>query len=193
MERYELGIGVGMPTSLSSSRGFSLVETIVAIGVLTVGVLGAADVLTRGMLILTSSNQDVTVTQKAAEAVEGVFASRDSHKLTWAQIRNVAGASGTDGGIFLDGPQPLKVPGPDGVVNTADDGAIETIVLPGPDQLFGTADDITLTLNGYTREIMIRDVAGESGRVRSITVTIAYQNAMGPRKYVLVTYVSNYA
>jgi prepilin-type N-terminal cleavage/methylation domain-containing protein len=182
-----------MPRSLSSTRGFSLIETVVAIGVLTVGVLGAADVLARGMLILNSSTQDVTVTQKAAEAIEGVFAARDSRKLTWAQIRNVAGASGTDNGIFLDGPQPLRVPGPDSVVNTADDGVIETVILPGPDGLFGTADDITLTLNGYTREIMIRDVPGESGRVRSITVTISYQSSMGPRTYKLVTFISNYA
>ena len=61
------------------------------------------------------------MTQKAAQAIEAVFGARDSHKVTWAQIRNVNGASGSDGGIFLDGPQPLPQAGPDGLVNTGDD------------------------------------------------------------------------
>ena len=79
----------------------------IALGVLTVGVLGAAAVLATGMQHLSSSPADVVVTQKAAQAIEAVFSARDSHKVTWAQIRNVKGASGSDGGIFLDGPQSL--------------------------------------------------------------------------------------
>src|SRR5476649_1295155 len=129
----------------SPQAGFSLVETIVALGVLTVGVLGAASVLTSGMQNLSSSPADVVVTQKAAQAVEAVFAARDSHRLTWAQIRNVNGAA-SDGGVFLDGPQPLKLAGPDGLVNTADDTTIETITLPGKDQLLNTTDDLIIPL-----------------------------------------------
>ena len=30
-----------------------------------------------------------------------------------------------DGGVFLDGAQPIKAPGNDGLVNTADDGATQ--------------------------------------------------------------------
>ena len=76
-----------------------------------------------------------------------MFAARDSHKLTWAQIRNVQGASGSDNGVFLDGPQPLRTAGADGVVNTADDGPVETMTYPGPDQRIGTADDTVVTLS----------------------------------------------
>ena len=57
----------------SSERGFSLVETIVAVGVLSVGLLGGAAVLTQGMQRLSSSPGDVLTTQKAAEAIESVF------------------------------------------------------------------------------------------------------------------------
>ena len=71
----------------SSNKGFSLVETIVAIGVLTTGILGAAGVLAAGMQNLSSSPSDVVVTQKAAQAIETVFAARDSHRFTWAQIK----------------------------------------------------------------------------------------------------------
>ena len=90
----------------SSENGFSLLETIIAIGVLTTGVLGAAAVLSAGMRNLSSSPADVIVTQKASEAVESVYAARDSHRLTWGQIKNVS-----NGGVFADGPHAVTLPG----------------------------------------------------------------------------------
>lgn len=191
-----------MQRDLSCQRGLSLVETLLALGVLTVGMLGAAGVLTQGMEKLASSPGDVVATQKAAEAVEAVFSARDSHKLTWAQIRNVNGASGYDGGIFLDGPQSLKKAGDDGLVNTADDGAVESSVLPGPDQLLGTSDDSTVTLDNFTREIQIQDVPNEPPNcgtvtapctLRSIKVIITFRSGSTKRTYTLTTYISNYA
>lgn len=178
----------------SSERGFSLVEVMFAVGVLTVGVLGAAGVLSAGMQNLGTSPADVIVTQKATQAIEAVFAARDSHKLKWTQIRNVAGETGSDNGVFLDGPQSLKTAGPDGLVNTADDpNVIETMPLPGADRIFGTADDKDLALSGYTREISIRDVPAESGQLRLVTVTITYKSGTQTRTYKLSTYISAYA
>jgi prepilin-type N-terminal cleavage/methylation domain-containing protein len=183
-----------------SQRGFSLIETIMALGVLTVGLMGAAAVITQGMQRVSSSPSDLIATQKAAEAIESVFSARDSHVLVWAQIRNVLGSSGTDGGVFVDGPQPLKLVGPDGLVNTADDATqpVESMVFPGQDQKMFTADDVTVTLNGYTREIQIRDVPGEVDvngicNLRSITAIVVYQAGQTSRKYSLVTYISTYS
>jgi type II secretory pathway pseudopilin PulG len=160
----------------SSNKGFSLIETVIALGVLVTGVLGAAGVLAAGMKNLSSSPSNVIVAQKATEAVEAVFSARDSHRLTWAQITNVS-----NGGVFLDGPQSLKIAGNDGLVNTADDGQIETIILPNR----------TVTLAGYTREILIEDVPGENGNLRKITVTIRYSGQILP--YILRTFISTYA
>ena len=180
--------------SPSSQDGFSLVETMIALSVLTVGVLGAAGILATGMQNLSSSPGDVVVTQKAAQAIEAVFSARDSHKLTWTQIRNVRGGTGSDGGIFVDDAQPLKRAGPDGLVNTSDDeSAIETVILPGKDQILDTADDQTITLSQYTRDIKIRDIPLENGTLRSITVTVTYQNGPTKRTYTLVTYISSYS
>ena len=173
----------------SSQKGFSLIEVMFALGVLTVGVLGAAAVMAAGMQNLSSSPGDVIVTQKAAQAIEAVFAARDSHKLTWAQIRNTSNL-----GIFTDGPTPLYLAGPDGLVNTVDDPAtIESTDLPGKDQLIGTSDDRTLVLSAYTRQIAIADIFGESGNLRSITVTVTYRNGQTVRTYKLVTYISAYS
>ena len=173
-----------------NDRGFSLIETMIAVSLLAVALLGAAGLLASGLQKIASSPGDLTATQKATEAVESVFSARDSHTLTWAQIRNVKGASGNDGGIFLDGPQSLRIPGADGIVGTADDGAIETVTYPGPDQKLGTADDVTQSLSGFTREIRIRDL---QVNLRAITVIVTYQAGSAVRTYTLTAYISSFA
>jgi hypothetical protein len=174
---------------VSSSKGFSLVETVIAIGVLTTGVLGTAAVLVTGMKNLSSSPADVVVTQKATQAIESVFSARDSGKLTWTQIKNVG-----NGGVFLDGLQTVKVPGLDGLVNTADDGpAIESVSLPGPDQTAGTGDDTTITLTSYRRQIAITDEPNMNNELRRVVVTITYASGSIQRTYTLTTFISAYS
>jgi type II secretory pathway pseudopilin PulG len=168
-----------------SQAGFSLVETVVSIGVLVTGVLGLAGVLAAGLQKMNSSPDEVLAIQKASEAIESVFSARDSRVVGWAQLRNVS-----DGGIFLNGPQSLKVDGEDGILNTADDGAAEQIVLPGPDQVLNTADDVTRGLAGFKREISI---AALSADLRSVTVTITYVVGASTRSYVLTAYISTVA
>src|SRR5882757_6816425 len=101
-----VGQGVAM-RKWRSAQGTSLIETAIALGVLSVGALGTAAIFTQGMERTKSSPGDLIATQKAQEGVESVFAARDSRTVTWAQLRNVAGAA-SDGGIFLDGPQGIK-------------------------------------------------------------------------------------
>lgn len=180
---------------ITASKGFSLAETVVALGVLTTGVIGAAGVLVAGMKHLSSSPADVVMTQKAVEAIEAVFSARDSRKLTWGQIRNKIGAA-ADGGVFLDLAQDLKLAGPDGLVGTDDDTTIETVTLPGKDGIIGgtgAADDQVITLTQYTREITIREVANENGQLRSIVVTITYQDGQSKRSYTLQSFISAYS
>jgi len=167
--------------------GFTLIETMIAIAVLAIGVLSLAAVLSEGMLTMSSSQSDLIAKQKAAEAIESVFTSRATGVLTWAQIRNVQ-----NGGIFLAGPQPLLDPGPDGLVNTADDDPTKpnVIVTPGPDGLLGTADDIVIPLTNFTREIQITDIAPN---LRQINIIMSYTVGRLTRTYTLTTYMSSFA
>jgi prepilin-type N-terminal cleavage/methylation domain-containing protein len=173
-----------------NERGFSLIETMIAVGILAVGLLGSAALLAAGLQRIASSPRDLIATQKATEAIESVFSARDTHTLTWAQIRNVHGASGTDGGIFLDGAQGVRAPGADGLIDTEDDGAVESTVYPGADRQFGTADDVTEALSGFTREIRIRDV---EANLRSITVIVSYRDGAATRSYTLTAYISSFS
>jgi type II secretory pathway pseudopilin PulG len=175
-----------MQTTRRSESGFSLVETVFAIGILSVGALGMAGVFTQGMQRTMSSPNELLATQKAAEAVESVFSARDSHSITWDQLRNES-----HGGIFKNGPQGIHPPGLDGVINTHDDDpAIESVRLPGPDQQLGTGDDITKTLDGFTREILLTDLSDD---LRSITVTVTYKSGPQTRAYSITAYISTWA
>ncbi len=171
--------------SLTRSSGFTLVEAMVALGILAVGLLSLASVLSAGLKRMGDAPTDLIARQKAVEAVESVYAARDSRVLAWARIRNVA-----NGGVFLAGPRPLRDPGLDGLTNTADDGADEAFVQPGPDGLLGTADDVRTPLSQYRREIVIRDI---SPTLRQLTVTVTVQTGNGPRNYVITTLISSFA
>jgi prepilin-type N-terminal cleavage/methylation domain-containing protein len=153
--------------------GFTVIETLIAMSLLGVGLLALAGALAFGIRGVLGSQHQLVASQRAAEAIEGVFKARDSRVLTWTQIRNLAGASGTDAGVFLDGPQPLRGPGVDGVINTADD-----------DQA------VAAEVADFTREIEIRDISASLRRVR---VIVRYPAAGGTRAFELVTFVSSYA
>lgn len=169
----------------NKEAGFSLLETLFSICILSAGALGMAGVFAQGMQKTTSSPNELTATQKAAEAIESVFSARDSHSITWSQLTNES-----RGGIFKDGPQPMSVAGPDGILDTDDDGAVETIRFPGPDQTLGTADDVTRTLTDFTRQIAFTDINPD---LRSITVTITFQVNGTTRSYSLTALISTYA
>jgi prepilin-type N-terminal cleavage/methylation domain-containing protein len=169
----------------SRQNGFSLIETSIAIAVLAFGVLALGIVFSQGVLYIAASEADLIAKEKAAEAVESVFMARDTRVLVWAQIQNLS-----NGGVFLDGAQPLNDPGPDGIVNTVDDGPVQTIILPGPDGLLGTADDQQESLGQYTRQITITNLGPN---LRQVTVVVRYPVGRLTLNYTLTTYVSAFA
>ncbi len=176
-----------------SAEGFSLIETVVASGILATGLLALAGVFTIGMRHMSGSSPGVIAREKAREAVESVHTARDTGDLSWAKIRNVA-----DGGVFLAGPQPLRSAGLDGLVNTADDGPIEQIRTAGPDKILGTADDILTTLNDFTREIQITSLMTDNAtpivntNLRQVKVIIKYKADARWLTYTLTTFVSSF-
>lgn len=178
-----------------SDRGFSLIEVVIAMGILTVGILSLVAVLTAGVRTVAGSSSRLIAREKAREAVESVHAARDTGQVSWGNIRNVA-----DGGIFLGGAQPLKQAGTDGIVNTMDDASApdETQHLPGYDGTLGTGDDIVVSLVGnFTREVLIEPILDINGNastsLRRVTVTIRYRVDNAWLNYTLSTFVSSFS
>jgi hypothetical protein len=157
----------------------------IAMVILGGGLLALATAFSRGMILMSTSHYHEIAKEKASEAIESVTSSRDTRVITWAQINNVS-----NGGVFLDGPQPLRAEGTDGLVNTADDGDLETETLPGPDGQLGTADDVVFSLSAFTREIRITTIGPN---LRQVVVTVTYQMGRVTRQYQLTTYISSFA
>jgi prepilin-type N-terminal cleavage/methylation domain-containing protein len=165
--------------------GFTVVEVLVAATILSVGLLTMAYTFTVGFSMVLTAQEDTVARQKAREAIESVLTARNTETLTYAQIANIS-----QGGVFIDGFAGLTVAGADGLVNTVDDGVVETIINPGPDGFLGTADDIVMILSGYERQVEISTL---SPILRQITVTIRYRTPPGLQRQVRLTcYVSPY-
>jgi type II secretory pathway pseudopilin PulG len=171
--------------------GFTLIEAMISIVILSFGVLSLAAVYAQGIMYSSLTQYDYIAEKKAEEAVETIFTARDTKVLTWSQIQNASA-----NGVFIDGPRPLLDPGPDGLVGTADDNANlpDIITLgPGPDGILGTNDDIVVNLNPWmTRTIAIAPVNGEQN-LRQITITINYKLGRIQRAYTLISYISAFA
>ena len=187
-----------------SEGGFSLIEVLVSMLLLTTALLGLGQVFLLGMTHVSTSSANLIAREKAREAIESVHTARDTRVLTWHQIRNATaprmcpgvaepdGWNSTTAGVFLDGEQVggLRLPGVDGLVNTADDGAVEAIAHPGADGVLGTADDRQERLTHYWREIWICD---HSNSLREVRVAVRYQVGSITRTYRLTTFISNYS
>jgi type II secretory pathway pseudopilin PulG len=178
-------------TKSRKHSGFTLIEAMISIVVLSFGVLSLAAVYAQGILYAGMAQFDYIAEKKAEQAVEAIFTARDTKILKWADCQNVS-----QGGVFMDGPQKILVPGPDGLVGTQNDaGSADELVLlgPGPDGVFGTADDVTMDLNPWmTRTIVIAPIQQEPN-LRMITITVNYAVGSTNRTYTLVSYISAFA
>jgi len=178
-----------------AERGFSLLEVVISMAVLTVGLVSLLGVFGLAMASTQTSQQDMIAKQLANEALESIVTARNTSQVTWAQVQNVA-----NGGIFLDGTTSIYLPGADGIVGTTDDAVAgeQTLTEPGPDGIFGTADDVQIPLTGYQRTILISQVLDSSGNVvptlRGVNITMQYTTSQAklPKTYVLSSFISQY-
>ena len=175
-----------------SEDGFSLIEVVVATGILAAGLLSLAGVFSLGMLHMAGSTPGLIAREKAREAVESVHTARDTVDLPWPRIQNVPAP-----GVFLTGAQPMYKAGLDGLVNTADDVTAGVETQAGNDNLINTTDDIALT--DFTREIQITNLYVDGSttvvnpNLRQIKVIIKYKVGGNWRTYTLTTYISSFS
>ena len=188
MERHQV-----VQQLVRDERGTSLIEVMIAMLVLVVGLLPLVGITAVAVKRAGESSPMLIAREKAREAIESVHTARDTGQLTWQKIQNAG-----DGGVFLAGAQSIKVPGPDGLVNTADDGAVETVRSAGKDEVLNTGDDVVTALTNYTREIKITPLNFDGTQVvnpslRQIQVIVRYRAQGAWQTYTITTYISSYS
>lgn len=187
-------------------RGFTLIECMISMVILTIGAVGLLGVFGLAIKANQGSQADLIARQLASETIEGIYTARNTAEISWPQIQNVS-----NGGIFVDGMSAIKCAGADGILDTADDvacltasgttcpnGGVKCLTEPGPDGIMGTADDVILSLNNYKRQVLIQPLLDTNGNqiqtLNLVAVTIQYTTVTSPvaKTYVINEYVSAY-
>jgi prepilin-type N-terminal cleavage/methylation domain-containing protein len=172
----------------SRDEGFSLVEVLVSMGILAVALLSLAGVFTMSLARASNASADIIAKEQASQAIESIFAGRDSGRLQWTDLQNVA-----QGGIFKDGLQDVVDTGADRISNTTDDGTtIVTIRKPGPDGNLGNSDDLIVSLTNYKRQVLITASTSSADTLRQVKVIIEYTVSGFKRRFEMVSYISSY-
>lgn len=177
---------MGQQKAARARNGFTLIETMIAVVVLMVGVLGLAGMLAAGLASMESSQDAFIAQQKAEEAVEAIYTATYDNTIGFAQVANT---SATPPGIFLTGPQPLLQPAPNGLLGTlAGSGEPPAYILePGPDGILGTPDDVQAPLSNFTRTITITNI---EPNLQQVDVRIDYVTGGLTHSYDMKTMVS---
>ena len=190
-----IGRGGNSRVRRQAERGFSLLEVVISMAVLTVGLVSLLGVFGLAMASTQTSQQDMIAKQLANEALESIVTARNTSQVSWSQVQNIA-----NGGIFMNGANPIYLAGADGIVGTADDAVAgeQTLTEPGPDGIFGTSDDVYIPLTGYQRTILISPVYDSQGNLvttlRGVNITVQYATTQAklPKTYVLSSFISQY-
>jgi hypothetical protein len=178
---------------ISSKSGFGMLEATVASVILVVGLVGLAGLFSQSLTFLQYTREDLIAKQKAREALESVYSARNDATIGFTGIQNVS-----NGGVFIDGFNPMFLAGPDGVIGTTSQTTIlDRQILPGPDGIVGTADDEIIPLVNMQRQILIQPLIDSTGNVspdvRQITVTVQVTSqGRAARNYTVTGYISRF-
>lgn len=180
--------------SKSAEQGFTMIEAVVAILVITIGLIGTAAAITYALEFGAISRNVSSAKSVIVTIIEEVETLRNARRLDFKQIANVGGVdnvgSNNPFGGFSNGFQPVSLnPGPDSVTGTNDD-----LRDAGPDKKFGTADDFDnpeLVRGGYFRQIKITNL---SDSLKRVEVKVKYLGAGGKVGEITgVSYLNNEA
>jgi prepilin-type N-terminal cleavage/methylation domain-containing protein len=186
----------------SKQRGFTIIETMIAIVIMSIGILTLIAAFAAAVGTTQTSEENLIARQKTLEAMESIYTARNTQQITFSQIANFPT------GIFSAGATQLLCAGPDGLVNTTDDincaasgpctAGAECVVLPGPDGVLGTSDDQAMGLSNFRRQVTIANALNADGTVnntlKQITVTVSYipTGTTVARNYTVNSLISAY-
>jgi type II secretory pathway pseudopilin PulG len=166
--------------SSKNEEGFTLIEAVVAIFVITIGLIGTAAAITYALEFGAISRNVSNAKSVAVASIEEIETLRNARRLDFKQIANVgsvvnnADSKNKFNGFSTGYKEVTTQPGADGVNGTNDD-----LIAPGPDKKFGTIDDFvdpTLVRSGFERQIVITNL---SDSIKRIEVRVRYLGRAG--------------
>lgn len=167
-----------------SERGFSLLEMVVAMVILTIGLLGVASAIGYSLMVSNRGRGLTNSKMLVVSILEQMETLRNTRELSFEEISNSQVAGSTFPGFPYDPTQfrPVStVPGRDGVFGTADD-------LWGPS---GTNDNLALARPGVSRQIRITGFV-TNPYLKRIEVTLRYTTGDGrTRDLIGVSYLND--
>jgi prepilin-type N-terminal cleavage/methylation domain-containing protein len=160
-------------TSRRREQGFSLLEMIVAMMIVTIGLLGVASAIGYALMASNSGRGITNAKLLVVSALEQMEMLRNTGQLNFDEISNTPAANSTFPG-FPTGFLPISsAPGPDGILGTADDDV----------------SNPTLVVKDATRQILITNL---SATLKKIQVTLRYSaNGGTTRDLVGVSYLND--
>jgi len=158
----------------NNAAGFSLIETVIALVLMTIGIFAALSAISFALFSIQESEKKTIAKENARSTLESVFSIRDLElfdpnatggPLNWDTL---AVDDGSNDGIFKSGWNPVREdPGADGIAGTNDDAC---------------SSGTNCTVNGYVNSSKeIKDLE------RKIEITDISQNGNVRKKYVSVS------
>lgn len=153
-----------------AQAGFTLLEAVVAISILSIGLLGVAGAISYSVTTNLRSKNITSAKQTIQSSLEQVTILRDTGRLTFDEIGN--GAVGNFSGFVSTYAPVTNDAGADGVSGTADDVAV----------------DSDPTNDGYERRIIVTEL---NPNLKKVAVTIKYPTGRAAQTLTGIGYVNN--
>ena len=174
-----------------SESGFSYIEVMIAIVILTIGILALLAGLTSAVVNARGQNQQMVAKQIATSTMESIMSVKetDPARMGWDAVGNVGSniVNSVPRGIFVIGYQPVSTDA-------------------GPDEVLGTADDTGTLVPLVQRRIIVTDICDPDRpspncpipgtarvRMRTIQVIVRYTVGSLQRQEVATTVLTDYA
>jgi prepilin-type N-terminal cleavage/methylation domain-containing protein len=192
--------------------GFSLIELLIAIAVISTGLLALTGTLVLGISLPQRARNQVIAKQIANTIMETIISTKEAPRGSFANFSDFSQAGA---GRFDGQNRSILIAGPDGVYGTCDDGSTSTSLVscsggspsvgtttlaiyrsPGADGRYDTINDNErVSLTNFTRTVTITDVpgTGSPATVKEVRVQVFYPGIGNVRESVnLVCRISSF-
>jgi type IV pilus modification protein PilV len=197
-------------------EGFSLIEVVLAILILTIGLIALAGGLVAGVTLPQRARQQEIAKQLATETMESIIFAKEATPAGFTSFDSIGYTTDTPPGRFISQATNANISkmlsaGPDGVYGTCDDGQppgaivdcgstglganMRTLDLdPGPDGKYSTsADNKTISLTNFSRKITITNLTPTPVSAKQIQVDVTFLTSTGaPQTVTLVCRITNF-